>query len=163
MAMRRRDALRAAGVALGATVIGPGEARAATDEGGLLLGLWGREIGASLAYDRVAHLSAQLVTLRGHEADHAAAVATELAAVGLGTPEPPLGAADLDVSAERLARSKTRQEAVDAAIALEEELVTLYRNALPSLPDSKIAMTAATILASHSQHLLILRRDTGDG
>jgi hypothetical protein len=163
MTLRRRDALRAGGLALAATVVGPGVARAATDEGGLLLGLWRREMGASLAYDRVAHLDPQLVTLRGHETDHAAAVATELAAVGLGTPEPPQGAADLDVTAERLARSKTRAEAVAAAVALEEELVTLYRNALPALPDSKIAMTAATILASHSQHLLILRRETGDG
>ena len=161
MTMRRRDALRAGGLALAATVLGPGVARAATDEGGLLLGLWRREMGASLAYDRVAHLDPQLVTLRGHESDHAAAVATQLAAVGLGTPEPPHGAADLDVSAERLARSTTRAEAFAAAVALEEELVTLYRNALPALPDSKIAMTAATILASHSQHLLILQRETG--
>jgi hypothetical protein len=161
--MRRRDALRAAGLALAATVLGPGVARAATDEGGLLLGLWRRERGASLAYDRVAHLNPRFVTLRGHETDHAAAVATELAAVGLGTPEPPHGAADLDVTAERLARSKTRPEAIAAAVALEGELVALYRNALPELPDSKIAMTTATILASHSQHLLMLQRDTGEG
>jgi hypothetical protein len=159
----RRGALRAGGLALAATVLGPGVARAATDEGGLLLGLWRREIGAALAYDRVAHLDKQLVTLRGHETDHAAAVATQLAAVGLGTPEPPHGAAELDVTAERLARSKTRAEAVAAAVTLEGELVALYRNALPALPDSKIAMTAATILASHSQHLLMLERDTGDG
>jgi Ferritin-like domain len=161
MTLRRRDALRVGGLALAATVAGPGVARAAIDEGGLLLGLWRREMGAALAYDRVAHLSPQLVTLRGPETDHAAAVATELAAVGLGTPEAPQQAADLDSTAERLARSKTRADAVAAAVALEEELVALYRNALPALPDSKIAMTAATILASHSQHLLILRRDTG--
>ena len=49
-----------------------------------------------------------------------------------------------------------------AAVALEEELVALYPSALPALPDAKIAMTAATILASHSQHLLILRRETAD-
>ncbi len=65
-------------------------------------------------------------------------------------------------TAERLARSEP-DGAVAAAVALEEELVALYRNALPALPDAKIAMTAATILASHSQHLLILRRETGDG
>jgi hypothetical protein len=163
MTLRRRDALRAGGLALAATVLGPGVAGAATDEGGLLLGLWRREMGAALAYDRVAHLDPRLVTLRGHDTDHAAAVATELAAVGLGTPEPPRWAADLDVTAERLARSKTRADAVAAAVALEEELVTLYRTALPALPDAKIAMTVATILASHSQHLLILRRETGDG
>jgi hypothetical protein len=162
MSTTRRDALRAAGLALAATVLGPGVARAATDEGGLLLGLWRREMGASLAYDRLAHVNPLFVTLRGHEADHAGAVATELAAVGLGTPRPPQWAGEIDATAERLARSEP-DAAVAAAIALEEELVTLYRNALPALPDSKIAMTAATILASHSQHLLILRRETGDG
>ena len=41
--------------------------------------------------------------------------------------------------------------------------MALYTSALPSLPDSKIAMTAATILASHSQHALILRRQTDGG
>jgi hypothetical protein len=158
----RRGALRAGGLALAATVLGPAVASAGTDEGGLLLGLWRREIGASLAYDRQAHTNPLFVTLRGHEADHAAAVATELAAVGLGTPRPPQWAAELDTTAERLARAEPAA-AVAAAIALEEELVTLYRGALPALPDSKIAMTAATILASHSQHLLILQRDTGDG
>jgi hypothetical protein len=161
MTLRRRDALRAGGLALAATVVAPGVARAGIDEGGLLLGLWRREMGASLAYDRVAHIDPLLVTLRGHEFDHAAAIATELAAVGLGTPQPPHGAADLDVTAESLARSgPARAEVVAAAILLEEELVALYRNALPALPDAKIAMTAATILASHSQHLLILQRDT---
>jgi hypothetical protein len=157
----RRDALRVGGLALAATVFGPAAvARAGTDEGGLLLGLWRREMGASLAYDRQAHLNPLFVTLRGHEADHAAALATELAAVGLGTPPPPQWASEVDATAERLARSEPGG-AVAAAIALEEELVTLYRSALPALPDSKIAMTAATILASHSQHLLILQRDTG--
>jgi hypothetical protein len=37
-------------------------------------------------------------------------------------------------------------------------MVEVYKSALPALPDAKIAMTAATILASHAQHLLILRR-----
>jgi hypothetical protein len=119
-------------------------------------------MGASLAYDRQAHRHPLFVTLRAHEADHAAAVATELAAVGLGTPRPPQWASEIDATAERLARSEPA-DAVAAAIALEQELVALYRSALPALPDSKIAMTAATILASHSQHLLILQRDTGDG
>jgi hypothetical protein len=164
MMLRRRDALRAGGLALAAAALAPGAARAATDEGGLMLGLWRREMGASLAYDRVAHIDPLLVTLRSHEFDHAAALATELAAVGLGAPEPPHWAADLDVTAERLARSgPARAEVLPAAVGLEEELVALYRNALPALGDAKVAMTAATILASHSQHLLILGRENGDG
>jgi hypothetical protein len=157
--LRRREALRAGGVALAGALVAPSVAHGDTDEGGLLLGLWGREMGASLAYDRVAHTNPLLVTLRSHEAEHAAALATELAAVGLGTPRAPQWAAELDVTAERLARSDAAG-AIAAAILLEEELVALYRGALPELPDAKIAMTAATILASHSQHLLILRRET---
>jgi hypothetical protein len=161
--MSRRAALRTGGVALAAAALGPpGLASAAVDEGGLLLGLWRREMGASLAYDRVAHTNPLFVTLRGHEADHAAAIATELAAVGLGTPRPPQWASEIDITAERLARADA-DTAVAAAVALEEELVALYRNAVPALPDAKIAMTAATILASHSQHLLILQRQTGRG
>jgi hypothetical protein len=117
---------------------------------------------ASLAYDRVAHTKPLFVTLRGHEADHAAALATALAAVGLGTPKAPMWAAELDVTAELLARSDA-DTAIANAVALEQELVTLYRGAVPNLPDAKIAMTAATILASHSQHLLILQRETDGG
>jgi hypothetical protein len=156
----RRSALRAGALTLAAAALGrPSLASAATDEGGLLLGLWRREMGASLAYDRVAHTNPLFVTLRGHEADHAAAIATELAAVGLGTPQAPKWASEIDVTAELLARAKP-DTALPAAVALEEELVALYRSAVPALPDAKIAMTAATILASHSQHLLILQRQT---
>jgi ferritin-like protein len=159
----RRAALRAGAAALAAGVLArPALAPAATDEGGLLLGLWRREMGASLAYDRVAHLEPLFIALRGHEADHAAAIATELAAVGLGTPREPEWAGEIDITAEQLARADA-DRAPAAALALEEELVALYRGALPNLPDAKIAMTAATILASHSQHALILRRHTDGG
>src|SRR3954470_18833447 len=160
--MDRRRFLQAGGLALAGTVVAPSLASAAADEGGLLLGLWRREMGASLAYDRIAHIDPLFHTLRGHEADHAAAIATELAAVGLGTPQAPQWAGELDVSAERLARADAKSSRA-AALALEEELVALYRAALPNLADAKIAMTAATILASHSQHALILRRHTDGG
>jgi hypothetical protein len=156
--LTRRGALRAGGLALAATTVAPAAAHADTDEGGLLLGLWRREMSAALAYDRVAHLDSLLPRLRGQESDHAAAIATQLAAVGLGTPEPPKVAADLDVTAETLARARDRGAALAAAVALETELVALYRQALPGLPNAKIAMTAATILASHAQHLLVLHR-----
>ena len=160
--MNRRRFLQVGGLAVAGTVVAPSLASAAADEGGLLLGLWRREMGASLAYDRVAHTNPLFVTLRGHESDHAAAIATELAAVGLGTPKPPEWAGELDVSAEMLARSDAKGAIATAAL-LEEDLVALYRTAVPQLQDAKIAMTAATILASHSQHLLILRRETDGG
>jgi hypothetical protein len=157
--LSRRAALRAGGLALATAAFAPAAAQAKSDEGGILLGLWRREMGASLAYDKVAHVDPLLVTLRSHEADHAAAIATELAAVGLGTPPPPEQPADLDILAELLAAAgHDRLRVFDAAISLEQNLGKIYRTALPALPDVKIAMTAATILASHAQHLLILRQ-----
>ena len=160
--LRRRELLKAGGLAVAGGLLAPAVAGAAADEGGLLLGLWRREKGAALAYDRVAHLEPLFVTLRGHVADHAGAIATELAAVGLGTPEPPQWVSEIDVAAERLARADAKN-ALATAVLLEADLVELYRGAVPSLQDAKIAMTAATILASHSQHLLILRREADAG
>ncbi len=47
---------------------------------------------------------------------------------------------------------------VGAAIALEESLVREYSAALVDLADPSVLQTAATILASHAQHLARLRR-----
>jgi hypothetical protein len=161
MTATRRDILRTGGLAAAALAAGAPAARAETDEGGLLLGLWRREMNANYAYAQVMHVDPLFVTLRRHEWDHAAALATELAAVGLGTPRPPHAVSDLDATSERLARAGGRFEVLRAAGTLEDELVTLYRSALAGLPDAKIAMTAATILASHSQHRLMLPREDG--
>jgi hypothetical protein len=149
MRLTRRAAL---GAAAAASLGLPASARAAT-EGQLLTGLWKREMAARFAYGMVpGELPA---TLRVHDGRHAAALATELAAVGLGQPRTPESAADLDSTAEQLARARGKA-VIPAAIALEEDLVEIYKQALPALQDAKIAMTAATILASHAQHLLML-------
>jgi hypothetical protein len=152
MSVTRRTLLLAAG----ASAVGAGTARAETDEGGLLLGLWRREMNANLAYAEVVQVDPLFHRLRRHEWDHAAALATQLAAVGLGTPRRPEALSDLDATAERLARARGREAVLSAARALEDELVALYRSALGGLPDAKIAMTAATILASHAQHRQVL-------
>jgi len=156
-----RRAFIAAG-ALAAVSLRPATALAASDEGGLLLGLWRREAWAAHAYQTVPYTEALLVGLGGQEVDHAHAIATELAAVGLPTPTGPTSASDLDIAAQRLAAAgPKRADVLAAAIALEEGLVELYTQAIPALPDPKVAMTAATILASHAQHLLILRAAAG--
>ncbi len=142
----RRRGLLLAGAA--AALWRPATARAAVDEGTLLVGLWRREMAAALAYEL-----AGMTTLHQQEADHASALATELAAVGLSTPLEPKTAEDLDIGAQLLAASGSRTD----AIALERSLLEAYRAALPALGDAKIAMTVATILGSHAQHLLILR------
>ena len=59
-------------------------------------------------------------------------------------------------AAQRLATSRPADVLANAVLA-EEAMVDVYKTALPALPDAKIAMTAATILASHAQHLFILR------
>jgi hypothetical protein len=151
--MRRRELLiAAAGTAL---LVPAAHASAAADEGTLLVGLWRREMAAAFAYGMAG--TGVMSTLHAHETDHAAALATELAAVALSTPSPPKHVSDLDIAAERLALANRREEALAAAISLELGMNELYRDALPGLQDAKIAMTAATILGSHAQHLLILR------
>jgi hypothetical protein len=155
----KRRAFIAAGALL---AVRPARALAASDEGGILLGLWRREAWAAHAYQTVPLTDALLVRFGTQEVDHARAIATELAAVGLGTPRGPLSVSDLDIAAQLVVRAGTDRKAVfEAAIAMEASLVELYKGALPRLPDSKVAMTAATILASHSQHHFILRTGVG--
>jgi hypothetical protein len=153
--MKRRELLIAGAAALAL----PATARAASDEVGLLTGLWRREMGAALAYAKVLQADPILALIRSHETHHAAALATEIQAVGLFTPPPPKTLADVDSAAERLGTSAPH--VLEAGIALEQDLVEAYKQALPLLEDEKIAMTAATILGSHAQHLLMLRRAAG--
>jgi hypothetical protein len=158
--MRRRELILAAAGLLAA----PATARAgaAPTEGDVLLDLMRREQEAKLAYGTAiktlgANAPLELVTIRGHESDHADALTTELAAVGLPRPlRPPLTG-----TAAELAQAPDRGGVLAAAVKLERELVDAYQAALHGLPDAKVAMTAATILASHSQHALILRLAAG--
>ena len=85
--------------------------------------------GRPLAYGRQARAASRcVVTLRGHEADHAAALATELAAVGLGTPRA-AAVRRRPRQRRRAARARpARRRRRRRPIALEEELV----DALPA-------------------------------
>jgi hypothetical protein len=156
--MRRRELLLGAAALLAA----PATASAAPTEGAILLDLISREQQAKIAYGAAMETLGsggplELVKIRGHEADHADALATELAAVGLPRPLRP----ELSGAAAELAGAHDRAGVLAAAVRFEDELVDAYGKALAGLPDAKIAMTAATILASHSQHRLILRLAAG--
>jgi hypothetical protein len=158
--VRRRELLLAAA----ATLALPTEALGRTPtEGEVLLDLMRREQSAKLAYGAAtktlgSQAPQELVTIRRHESDHADALATQLAAVGLGRPlRPPLTG-----TAQALAEASDRRAVLAAAIKLEDELVDANRQSLVLLPDAKIAMTAATILASHAQHRFIVGLAAGE-
>jgi len=153
--MRRRELL------IGATalaVLRPGVASAAQGEAGILDSLITREDAAAFAHrTRSGALSSRIAR---DEAEHAKALRTELAALGTGGPDPPMGARALDPVARRLAEAG-RDAAPARSIALEESLLEAYDEALRELGEPSILRTAASIAASHAQHLALLRRDAG--
>jgi Ferritin-like domain len=149
--VRRRELLAAAA---GAVLVRPAVATAAEDDPGLLLRLLAREDAAALAYRRTA--PGPLPGLAAQEAEHAAALRTQLDAFGiLEIPAP-----RLDAPARRLVEAP-RAERLEAAIALEASLVDDYAAALLSLEAAGVLQTAASILASHAQHHARLRSLAG--
>jgi hypothetical protein len=151
--VRRRE-LIAAGAAV--VLARPAAAIAATlaHDGDVIKPLVAREEGAAFAYRGAVPKGAP--DLAANADDHAAALRTELQALGRGTT--PISAADLDAPARRVAEAGTADERLDAAISLEADLVAAYRKAVLQLSESGILKTAATILAGHSQqHALLLR------
>jgi hypothetical protein len=110
-----------------------------------------REQAAAFAYAR-----AGLAVLARHESEHAAALRPHLQSVGHLPPPRVRGAADLDPAARRLAAAGPGGERAAAAIALERELLEAYAGVLDSLYDPATRRTAATIMASHGQHLVTL-------
>jgi hypothetical protein len=141
--VRRREVL--AGAAL-AVLARPALAAAQRSDEAILVRLVAREEAAVAAY------SPDLVPgQRGDDEQHVAALRTHLDA--LGRRPAPKG---LDDPARRVAEAEG-DERVDAAIALEASLVEAYAAALGDLEAAGVLQTAATILASHAQHLARLR------
>jgi hypothetical protein len=90
--------------------------------------------------------------LGDQESAHAAALRSELAGFTVRGPRPPTRAEQLSGAARRLADGER-----SAVVALEQELVDEYLRAVPALVEDGVVRTAATILASHSQHLALER------
>jgi len=142
--VRRRELIAAGGLALLAR---PASALAQRSDTAVLIKLVAREEAAAKAYGAA---TGELVPrIYNDELDHAAALRTHLDA--LGRRPAPRG---LDAPARRVAEATDR---VAPAIALEESLVREYSAALVDLADPGVLQTAATILASHAQHLARLR------
>jgi rubrerythrin len=144
----RREAI--VGAAALALLARPASAAAQRSDIAVLIKLVAREEAAAEAYGGAA--GELLPRIYNDERDHAAALRTQLDA--LGRRPAPRG---LDAPARRLADA-SGDERVAAAVALEETLVRDYSAALVDLADPSVLQTAATILASHAQHLARLRR-----
>jgi Ferritin-like domain len=142
--VRRREVLAAGAVALLAR---PATAAAQRSDIAVLIKLVAREEAAAEAYG--AATGELLPRLYNDELDHAAALRTQLDALGRRPAR-----RGLDAPARRVAEAGDR---VPAAIALEESLVREYSIALADIADPGVLQTAATILASHAQHLARLR------
>jgi hypothetical protein len=152
MTLRRRQLLLAAA---GAALVRPAAATAADDrDPELLLELVAREQAAALAYERAA--PEPLAGLAAQEADHAAALRTQLDAFGiLDVPAPAL-----DEHARSLVAAP-EDERLEAAIALEASLVADYGDAVLSLQAAGALQTVASIMGSHAQHHARLRSLAG--
>jgi hypothetical protein len=156
VSVTRRAALAGA---LGAA-LAPAVALAGSAEGSLVVGLWRREAAAELAYKAHRGGFAGVETLQAHCGMHVSALSTELGALGVPFPAKPSGPAQYDPLARALAAA-SGDAVLPAAIAMEHGLVGAYRAALPVPTDPKVAVTLATLLASHAQHELILRAQHG--
>ena len=154
--MRRRELLLAGAAAV---VARPAAAAAATlaHDGDVIEPLIAREEAARFVYRGAVPRGAP--DLAEHAREHAAALRTQLQALGRFAPPPSAG--DLDTLARSFEEASTAQARLDAAVALEADLVTTYRAAVEQLTQPGILQTAATILAGHAQQHAILARLAG--
>jgi hypothetical protein len=155
--VRRRELLLAGA---GAVLARPATALAAATldrSGDIIKPLIAREEGAEFAYRGSALRGAPPLARHAH--DHAAALRTQLQALGRGTV--PITADQLDPLARRVEEAATPRERLDAAIALEADLVRTYRAAVVELTEPGILQTTGTILAGHAQQHALLARLAG--
>jgi ferritin-like protein len=142
--VRRRELIAAGGMALLAR---PASAAAQRSDIAVLIKLVAREEAAAEAYGTAA--GEVLPRIYNDELDHAAALRTQLDALGRRPAQ-----RGLDAPARRVVEASDKQ---GAAIDLEQSLVRDYSAALVDIADPSVLQTAATILASHAQHLARLR------
>jgi Ferritin-like domain len=140
--LRRRDVIAAAALAALAT---PATARAQRSDIAVLIRLVAREEAAAKVYGAGAGVVVE--NLYGDELEHAAALRTHLDALGRRP-----ASRGLDAPARRLMEAEGDAR-LEAAIDLETSLVEEYSAALTDIADPSVLQTAATILASHAQHL----------
>lgn len=147
----RRAMLAGAG---GALLARPSRALGADAVAASLLRLLVLEQQAALGY-RLA--GGELARIGEQEHEHALAVAALLGGLARPQPSPPAERAQLEGRAARVAGGG----GVDAAIVLERELLDAYAEGIRVYKEPEMRRTAATIMASHGQHLSVLYESSG--
>ena len=113
----------------------------------------------------VAHLDARtralLSLLREHEQEHAGAMTSALSDVGGSPPRPPRSLISVDSVAPGLGRARNRAEVLTFAMELEAASVAAYHDAHRRLQDARTLQSAASIMGSEGQHLVLLRSALG--
>lgn len=119
---------------------------------------------AVLAYDEVIGrglLSARLERLANriadHEREHAGALTTALTDLRLRPPPQPT-AKDIDSVVKGIGEIDSQADILNFAIELETAAVAAYHDAQQRFYDAKLLQTAASIMASEGQHLVVLRQ-----
>ncbi len=99
--------------------------------------------------------------LRDHEQEHAEALTTALTDLGATPPAAPKGVGDVDKVVKGLRDVKTQADLVNFAIELETATVAAYHEAHAELVEARLLQTAASIMGSEGQHLVVLRSAAG--
>lgn len=159
----RRGLLAAGAGALAATLVRPAAAGAANAESDAVCGLILLEDAAVVAYERAAEATGDALLQRiGVQDDHHAHVLrVMLEALTVPPPHHEEGAERADPATARLARSRSRPQALAAAIVLEERLQAAYTSAAYALVQPPVLQTVAGLLGSHLQQLSALRAAAG--
>ena len=106
-------------------------------------------------------------TLAEHERAHAAAIATQLEALGGRRPDPPQTPEEADAMLAglgieaRLGAVSDGDGFLRVALAAERVAVALYHRAIARLEDVRLIQTAASIIGAEGQHLVVLRDAIG--
>lgn len=96
-----------------------------------------------------------------HERRHADALTTALTDLG-GTPPPaPQGIADVEKVVKGFGAATSQAALLNLLVELETATVAAYLDAQKQFVEGKLMQTAASIMASEGQHLVLLRRAAG--
>ncbi len=121
-----------------------------------------------LAYDTIlggsllsGRTEALVRLLRGHERRHADTLTTALTDLGGEPPPAPAGVKAVDAVVKGLGTLGTKADVLAFAIALETAAVAAYYDAQAKFIEPRLLQTAASIMASEGQHLVLLREAAG--